>query len=191
MTTNLIHHRMKGKLILFICLFPIFGRSQSNRDSLLVLPELNQKVLDTAITYGCLISPTYESAVCTEFVIGVLGHFMNLTTEDTINIRIDQPRTSIKDVYRQMETGSPYPKGVVYALVANGRGIEITDRTKVLPGDFVQFWYPNSWGHCGIVERIDVENKVLWLHSSYPGTSGYGIQPFHMPEYCHFVRLKQ
>lgn len=181
---------IKGKFLLWMCLISFPGNAQLNKDSLSVLPSWNQQVLDTAIKYGRVISPSYESAVCTEFVIGVLGHFMLLTQEDTINIRIDQPRTSIKEVYQQIESGSPYPKGVVYALTSNGKGIEIADRNEVLAGDFVQFWYPNSWGHCGIVERIDVKNKVLWLHSSYPSTSGYGIQPFHMPEYCHFVRLK-
>lgn len=181
---------IKEKFLLLMCLISFSGNSQSNKDSVFILPQLNQQVLDTAIKYGRVISPSYESAVCTEFVIGVLGHFMPLTPEDTINIRIDQPRADIKEVYRQIENGSPYPKGVVHALVSKGKGIEITHINEVLAGDFVQFWYPNSWGHCGIVERIDVENKVLWLHSSYPSTSGYGVQPFHMPEYCHFVRLK-
>lgn len=187
---HLIHHHMKAKLLLILCLHTLWGLAQPQPDSIRVLPALNRQVLDTAIRYGRTISPTYEGAVCTEFVMGVLGHFMSLTTEDTVNIRIDQPRESIKEVYRQIENGSPYPKGVVYALTSNGKGVEITNKAEVLPGDFVQFWYPNSWGHCGIVERIDLENKVLWLHSSYPSTSGYGIQPFHMPEYCHFVRLK-
>lgn len=181
---------IKGKFLLLLCLISFSGNAQSNKDSTLNLPPLNRQVLDTAIMYGRVISPTYESAVCTEFVIGILGRFMALTQQDTINIRIDQPRANLKEVYQQIENGSPYPKGVVYALTSNGKGVEITNRNEVLAGDFVQFWYPNSWGHCGIVECIDIENKVLWLHSSYPSTSGYGIQPFHMPEYCHFVRLK-
>ncbi|MNK02221.1 hypothetical protein D3C87_200410 [compost metagenome] len=180
---------MKSFFVFMLLTIYFLGRSQE--DSLGQLPRLNQQVLDTAITYGRLISPSYESAVCTEFVIGVLGHFMELTPADTVNIRIDQPRANLKEVYQQIQNGSPYPKGVVHALTENGKGIEITDRNRVLPGDFVQLWYPNSWGHCGIVARIDVENKVLWLHSSYPSTEGYGIQPFHMPDYCHFVRLKE
>lgn len=183
---------MKETALLIACMITCWsGAQKPSIDSVIELPVLNCQVLDTAIMYGRVISPTYESAVCTEFVIGVLGHFMPLTSEDTINIRIDQPRESIKDVYQQMKDGSPYPTGVVHALVSKGKGIEITDRYQVLPGDFVQFWYPNSWGHCGIVASIDVENKVLWLHSSYPSTEGYGIQPFHMPDYCHFVRLKE
>lgn len=170
---------------------PFLGSSQTGNDSIVEIPVLNRQVLDTAIFYGRTISPTYESSVCTEFVIGVLGHFMELTAEDTVNIRIDQPRGNLKEVYLQIENGSPFPTGVVHALVSKGKGTEISDRKEVLPGDFVQFWYTNSWGHCGIVSKIDVENKVLWLHSSYPSTEGYGIQPFHMPDYCRFVRLKE
>ncbi|MGV3610012.1 MAG: hypothetical protein ACO1N0_03615 [Fluviicola sp.] len=183
---------MKEICLLVASMIGCFSNAQQNQpDSLVLVPKLNQQVLDTAIKYGRTISPSYESSVCTEFVIGVLGHFMELTSEDTVNIRIDQPRENLKEVYRQMEEGSPYPTGVVHALVSKGRGIEIVDRKEVLPGDFVQFWYPNSWGHCGIVSKIDVENKVLWLHSSYPSTEGYGVQPFHMPDYCYFVRLKE
>lgn len=183
---------MKVIILIITCIISFAGKTQQAlNDSVVQLPRLNQQILDTAIRYGKLISPTYESAVCTEFVIGVLGHFMDLTSQDTVNIRIDQPRENLKEVYRQIENGSPYPTGVVYALVSKGKGVEICDPTQVLPGDFVQFWYPNSWGHCGIVAKMDVENKVLWLHSSYPSTEGYGVQPFHMPEYSRFVRLKE
>lgn len=183
---------MKEIILIISCISSCWCNAQQMlNDSVIPLPSFNQQVLDTAITYGKKISPTYESSVCTEFVIGVLGHFMELSSEDTMNIRIDQPRASLKDVYQQISNDSPYPKGVVYALVSKGRGIEIVDRKNVLPGDFVQFWYPNSWGHCGIVSKVDLANKVLWLHSSYPSTDGYGVQPFHMPEYCHFVRLTE
>ena len=56
---------------------------------------------------------------------------MKLTSEDTINIRIDQPRANLKEVYLQIENGSPYPKGVVHALVSKGKGTEILDRKQV------------------------------------------------------------
>lgn len=185
---------MKRTSLIIACIISLVSKAQespNDSDSIVQLPLLNQKVLDTAITYGRIISPTYESSVCTEFVIGVLGHFMDLNSEDTVNIRIDQPRANLKEVYLQIKNDSPYPKGVVHALVLKGKGVEISDLYQVLPGDFVQFWYPNSWGHCGIVAKIDVENKVLWLHSSYPSTEGYGVQPFHMPVYSRFVRLKE
>jgi len=182
---------MNHFIVFLLSTIPFWGSSQVEKISPVEIPLLNCQVLDTAMIYGRAISPSYESSVCTEFVIGVLGHFMELTSEDTINIRIDQPRENLKEVYKQIENGSPYPTGVVHALVSKGKGEAILDRNAVLPGDFVQFWYPNSWGHCGIVSKIDVENKVLWLHSSYPSTEGYGVQPFHMPDYCHFVRLKE
>ncbi|AEA44792.1 hypothetical protein [Fluviicola taffensis] len=119
---------MKGTLLIITCIVSFVSNSQQVFvDYVVQIPSVNQQVLDTAIRYGKNISPTYESAVCTEFIIGVLGHFMELTSEDTINIRIDQPRANLKEVYQQIENGSPYPKGVVHALVSKGKGTEITD----------------------------------------------------------------
>ena len=172
-------------LITFLsCVSLLHGQTEDS------IPPKNKAIIDTVLQYGEAISPTYQEAVCTEFVIGVLKHFITLTKEDIVNIRINQPRKSIEDVYQQMENGSPYPKGVVHALTNNGTGEAITNLNEVKPGDFVQFWYYRSWGHCGIVEHIDLEHKVLYLYSSFPSTDGYGIQPFDMPEYCYFVRLK-
>ena len=174
----------------FLLVIIVFGWStlaSAQSDS---LPLRNRQVIDTILRYGPSISPTYAEAVCTEFVIGVLKHFISLSKEDLTNIRINQPRKSLEDVYTQMENGSPYPKGVYYALTHNGKGTPVTDKTHVLPGDFVQFWYPRSWGHCGIVEHLDLENNVMYLYSSFPSTDGYGIQEFEIPEYCFFVRLK-
>lgn len=168
-------------LLLVMLVFASFADAQST--------ELNQRVIDTAVYYGRTISPTYQSAVCTEYVIGVLSHFIHLDSIDTVNIRIDQPRNSIDDVYAQIANGSPEPKGVYHALTSKGLGIPIDDWKQVEKGDFVQFWYDHSWGHCGIVESIDVENKTMMLHSSYPSTDGYGIQEFELPSYAWFVRL--
>jgi hypothetical protein len=168
-------------LLLVMLVFASFADAQST--------ELNQRVIDTAVYYGRTISPTYQSAVCTEYVIGVLSHFIQLDSIDTVNIRIDQPRTSIDDVYAQIANGSPEPKGVYHALTSKGLGIPIDDWKQVERGDFVQFWYDHSWGHCGIVEYIDIENKTMMLHSSYPSTDGYGIQEFELPSYAWFVRL--
>lgn len=156
----------------------------------LIIPQRNQQVIDTAVFYGRSISPTYQSAVCTEFVIGVLEHFIKLTQQDITNIRINQPRNSLSEVYDQINSGAPEPKGVYHALVSNGKGEPIDDWSKVFPGDFVQFWYPESWGHCGIVSSIDLETRTMMLHSSFPSTNGYGIQQFAIPDYCFFVRLK-
>lgn len=181
MNSPYFQHMIQRMLLLIIVLFAANANAQTT--------ELNQRVIDTAKYYGRTISPSYRSAVCTEFVIGVLSHFVKLDSIDTVNIRIDQPRTSIDDVYAQIENGSPEPKGVYYALTSKGLGIPIDDWTKVQQGDFVQFWYDHSWGHCGIVESIDLENKTMMLHSSYPSTDGYGIQEFELPTYSWFVRL--
>lgn len=174
----------------FLCLITclaVFSLSEAQTDS---VPARNRQVIDTVLRYGPFISPTYAEAVCTEFVIGVLKHFIALNKEDITNIRINQPRKSLEDVYQQMENGSPYPKGVYYALTSNGKGTAVADKTAALPGDFVQFWYPHSWGHCGIVEHIDLEKNVMYLYSSFPSTDGYGVQEFEIPDYCYFVRLK-
>lgn len=188
-------------LFFFLFFFTIAANAQEGNDSIAKLSlrskkdspkatNRNQQVLDTVIRYGRQISPTYEDAVCTELVIGVLSHFFELTEEDKINIRIDQPRGSLDEIYDGMKNGAPEPKGVYYALTLNGRGEAIDDWSKVLPGDFVQFWYPGSWGHCGIVSSVDPEKRLMYLHSSFPTTNGYGIQEFKMPDYCFFVRLK-
>jgi hypothetical protein len=160
--------------------------SKAQTDTL--LPGRNQQIIDTILRYGKSISPTYEKAVCTEFVIGILNHFFELTPADTVNVRIDIPKGS--DIYGMIARDSPEMRGVYYALTSNGKGEAIDDWTQVRPGDFVQFWYYRSWGHCGIVHSIDLEHKVMKLYSSYPSTGGYGIQPFVIPEYTHFVRLK-
>lgn len=148
---------------------------------------MNQKVINATEKFGPLISPTYETAVCTELVIGVLEKLIELDSTDKSRIRI----IITEDVYELMEKNSPLPKGVYYALTANNKGIPIDTITEVLPGDFVQFWYPHSWGHCGILHSISLENKTMKLYSSFPSTSGYGIQEFEIPDYCYFVRLKK
>jgi hypothetical protein len=168
-----------------LLLIPFASAAQSDT---LPLPGRNQQIIDTVLQYGQAISPTYEEAVCTEFLIGILGHFIELSPADTVNVRIDIPKNS--DIYGMIAEDAPEMRGVYYALTSNGKGEPIDDWTQVRAGDFVQFWYYRSWGHCGIVHSIDLENKVMKLYSSYPSTGGYGIQPFVIPEYTHFVRLK-
>jgi len=180
-----MNHRLFYSL-LFTLFFHLAANAQDAVSTL--IPARNQQVIDTILTYGSSISPTYQDAVCTEFVIGVLGHFIELSAQDTINIRIDLQHG--EDVYDLIKEGSALPTGVYYALVSTDRGTPINDWKEVRSGDFVQFWYYRSWGHCGIVESIDLENKVMNLYSSFPSTNGYGIQPFDMPKYCYFVRLK-
>lgn len=155
-------------------------KSQEN-----ITPTTNEMVIETVIKHGPSISPTYQKAVCTELVIKVLEHFCTLTTTDKSRIRIIVK----EDIYQLIKVNSPLPKGVYYALTEKKIGLPIDDFNQVIAGDFVQFWYPNSWGHCGIVHSIDVANKTMKLYSSFPSTDGYGIQPFDIPDYCFFVRL--
>jgi len=169
-------------VFLLFCSLP-FCRLSAQYDS---LPQKNREVLLAAEKYGPQISPTYEKAVCTEFVIGILGHFFTLTAEDKKRIRIIVK----ENVYTLIANDSPLPRGVYYALTANGRGMALNSTSDVLPGDFVQFWYPLSWGHCGIVKSINVAAGTMELYSSFPSTGGYGIQEFSIPEYSWFVRLR-
>jgi len=168
---------------LFLCLFAYASAVRSQNDS---LPPRNRQVLEVAQQYGPQIAPSYGKAVCTELVIGILGHFFTLTPDDKKRIRIIVK----EDVHKLIREGSALPKGVYHALTANGRGIAVERREDVLPGDFVQFWYPGSWGHCGIVKSMDLSAGRMELYSSFPSTDGYGVQQFEIPAYSWFVRLR-
>ncbi len=149
------------------------------------LPPKNKAVLAYVIKQGRKISPTYQSSVCTELLIGVLKHFTVLSKEEKNRIRI----ITEENVHQLRLANSPVPKGVYYALTQSNKGVAIDRLQDVKAGDFVQFWYW-SWGHCGIVKSIDTEHKTMELYSSYPTTNGYGIQTFNIPPECYFVRLK-
>jgi hypothetical protein len=147
-------------------------------------PEKNKKIIETVKKFGHKISPTYKQAVCTELVIGVLEKFEYLDDIDKKRIRI----IANENIHTLIQGNSPIPQGVYYALIEKGIGIPI-DKENVLEGDFVQFW-TNTWGHCGIVKKMDLEKNEMELYSSFPSTNGYGVQKFNIPEYCYFVRLK-
>jgi hypothetical protein len=148
--------------------------------------DRNNEVILITERFGPSISTTYQSAVCTELVIGVLEHLVSLDKNDKSRIRI----ITTEQISVLMSNNSDVLKGVVFALTANGLGTSIDSLPQVKQGDFVQFWYKDSWGHCGIVKSIDLNNKQMELYSSFPSTNGYGIQLFDIPEYCYFVRLK-
>ena len=149
------------------------------------ITQLNKEIIAYVEKHGRSISPTYEKAVCTELVIGVLKNFIILTKEDKKRIRII---TNV-DVYALRAHDSPIPKGVYLALTVNGKGIAIDTLKDVKPGDFVQFWY-ETWGHCGIVKKINLNEMTMDLYSSFPSTNGFGVQNFNIPKECYFVRLK-
>ena len=144
----------------------------------------NKKIIAYTATHGASIAPAYNTAVCTEFIIGVLQHFTTLTRQDKKRIRIIT-NENINDLLQQ---NSDVPKGVYYALLSSGKGKPVTSLSKIMPGDFVQFWEP-GWGHCGIVHSINIQDNTMQLYSSNPSTNGYGIQTFNIPVNCWFVRL--
>jgi hypothetical protein len=169
------------RLTLLIVIF--YNSVSFGKDSEVVTK--NQCVLDTVVKYGHQISPTYEKAVCTELVIGVIEKFYPLDNSDKSRIRI----ITNENVYDLLAKNSPVTKGVYYALIKRGIGIPVDSIQNVQPGDFVQFWN-EGWGHCGIVKSVDVGAGTMELYSSFPSTEGYGIQNFEIPKYCYFVRLK-
>jgi hypothetical protein len=152
------------------------------------LPVTNRKVVELTATKGHDLAPTYESAVCTEFVIKVIDGVNPLTETEKNDIRI----ITNSRLDSLIDADSPIIKGVQTALLRNGKGTEIAETKKVLPGDFVQFWnvfQGKAYGHCGIV--LDIEpDKTLTLYSSHPFTGGYGAQEYLWPEKVYFVRLK-
>lgn len=150
-----------------------------------IIPEKNKKIVDLVKKFGPEISPTYEKAVCTELVIQILEKSINLNETDKKRIRI----ITQENIQKLLNENSDIPKGVYFALNEKGIGIPINNHEDVIEGDFVQFW-TETWGHCGIVKRIDSKKNEMELYSSFPSTNGYGIQNFNIPKYAFFIRLK-
>jgi hypothetical protein len=156
--------------------------------SLFEIPPRNKQVIAFIESDGSRIAPSYQEAVCTEFVIAVIGEFYTLTKQEKQAIRIitDDP------VEELIEQDAPIVKGVQTALISGRKGKLITDLTQILPGDFVQFWnIPfglSANGHCGIVKEIEPRESIT-LYSSHPVTNGYGIHKFSWPDKAYFVRL--
>jgi ribosomal protein S13 len=149
------------------------------------IPRKNKQIVALVKQYGPKISSTYEKAVCTELVIQILEKIQPLNANDKKRIRI----ITNEDVHELLRQNSPIPKGVYYSLIEKGVGIPIADKANVLEGDIVQFW-TTTWGHCGIVKSIDLQNNEMELYSSFPSTNGYGVQRFSIPKDVFFVRLK-
>jgi len=169
-------------------LLPVAGpESVMHITSLQAIPEKNQQILRLIKRKGASFAPTYESAVCTEFLIKVIVPFTPLSKSEMNAIRIltKEPLSTL------IEKDAPVIKGVQTALEKSGKGIRIDIVENVKPGDFVQFWnswfgYP--WGHCGVVVSL-VPHKSITMYSSHPNTNGFGKQTFLWPEKTYFVRL--
>ncbi len=161
------------------------SESQWKQEAKQEIPEKNKQLVRIVKQYGPEISSTYKKAVCTELVIQVLEKMQPLNKDDKKRIRI----ITNEDIQTLLKANSNVPKGVYYALIKKGIGISIDDKNEVLEGDLVQFW-TSTWGHCGIVKSIDLKTNTMQLYSSFPSTSGYGIQTFDIPKNAFFVRLK-
>lgn len=179
-------------LIAFVFWFntqPVWPVSKElSSEELEALPLTNKDVLNFIHQEGPSLAPTYESVVCTEFVIKVIDEFSPLTKIEKNDIRI----LTDSELDILVEADSPVIKGVQTALIKSKKGLEIKNAESVLPGDFVQFWnvfQGKAHGHCGVV--LDIEpDKTLTLYSSHPSTNGYGTQKYLWPEKVYFVRLK-
>lgn len=152
------------------------------------LPDKNRRLIEFIETKGVELAPTYQSAVCTEFVIKAISNIDSLTTTEKNDIRIIT--TAALDSL--IDADAPIIKGVQTALVKGGKGFEVQELKDVLPGDLVQFWnvfQGKGYGHCGIVLDIN-PNKTITLYSSHPITGGFGKQAYLWPEKIYFARLK-
>ena len=151
------------------------------------MPPKNKAIITFIEENGARLAPTYEEAVCTEFVIKVVNEFETLSSKEKKGIRIITS-DRLDSLVRQE---APIIRGVQSALIESDKGIEISTQD-VMPGDFVQFWndyYGGVSGHCGIVMEI-VPNESLTVYSSHPMTNGFGKQDFLWPDKVYFVRVK-
>jgi hypothetical protein len=149
----------------------------------------NRAILKYADAYGAKISPTYQEAVCTEYLIQIIDHFNPLNKDQKNKIRI----ITQENIDTLLNQNDLIPAGVYYSLSSTDIGIPIDDIREVKAGDFVQFWDKfngRRYGHCGIVRAVDIEKGIMSLYSSSPRTNGHGKQIYVIPEYVYFVRLK-
>jgi len=165
-----------------------FRLPQANASVPADVPARNKQVIDFIESQGKALAPTYNEAVCTEFVIHVVEHFVPLTRAEKKAIRI----ITSEDLKQLIDRDAPVIKGVQTALAATGKGKPIAKFEDVRPGDFVQFWnvYNGSaYGHCGVVLCID-PNESITLYSSHPVTDGFGQHEFSWPDKVFFIRLQ-
>ncbi len=153
------------------------------------LPPKNKALLKYAALKGPSISPTYQKAVCTEYLIQVLENVQHLSNDQKRKIRI----ITDGDIEHLLQENSSIPRGVYHALVSSNAGIPIDDIDQVKAGDLIQFWdnyFGTTYGHCGIIRAIDKDKGLISMYSSSPQTNGHGIQVYWFQKYMYFVRLK-
>lgn len=151
------------------------------------LPGINRDLIEYASEYGDSIAPTYETAVCTQYLISVLEHFIKLTPKEKRAISITDHDT----LELAIRADASHIRGIQTALAESKKGQPVENPNDVLPGDLVQFW--NTWwgvpkGHCGIV--LDLQpGRYITLISSSARTDGHGVQTYYWPEKAYFARL--
>ncbi len=182
---------MKSTIKIIFGIFLISCSTPKKEDKIKYeIPEKNKEILKFVENNGSKIAPTYETAVCTEFVIDVLENFTHLSNDEKRKIRI----ITDKDLDKLRTNKDSSIKGVQYSLISSGKGIQIDKISDVREGDFFQYWFTtssgNSQGHCGIVKKIDTLSKELSIYSSHPATHGFGVMRVDLNDEFYFVRLK-
>lgn len=153
------------------------------------IPLKNKSLLKFAEINGSSIAPTYEKAVCTEYLIQVLQNFCGVTPEIKKKIRI----ITKEDLNTMLSQDSVVTKGVYHALTSTGLGIPVDNPAEAKAGDLIQFWDYDSgepYGHCGIIRAVDLEKGLISLYSSARSTNGHDKQIYVLPKYMFIVRLK-
>ena len=155
---------------------------------LMATSDKNDSIVNYVEQHGSQLAPSYSEVVCTDFVIKVLKHFTGVDKKMYSKVQIITPEPFKK----LMKNKSEVPNGVCYALNSSGKGRYIP-MEQAKRGDFVQFWNSfigfNYSGHCGILDHIDYENKMIYMYSSHPQTDGFGLHVFDWPDYVVFARL--
>lgn len=153
------------------------------------IPKKNNQILQFVQNFGSSIAPTYQSSVCTEYLIEVLTPHCRLNNQLKNTLRI----ITEKDLDSLLEVNSPVTKGVFTALTESNQATPILDLEDAKAGDIVQFWDQftgKTYGHCGILRAIDIDKGIMSLYSSSPKTDGHGQQLYPITEHLFIARLK-
>lgn len=153
------------------------------------LPKKNSQILQFTQSFGPSIAPTYQSSVCTEYLIKVLAPHCRLNNQLKNTLRI----ITEKDLDSLLEVNSPITKGAFTALIESNQADPILDLEEAKAGDIVQFWDQftgKTYGHCGILRAIDVDKGIMSLYSSSPRTDGHGQRLYPITEHLFIARLK-
>ncbi len=164
--------------------------------------NMNENVLKTAKFLGKVYKELdwgYNKYNCTEFLVQVMKSLSPEKCTSSFKNKINILSIKKSEVKKAVEAEQIEIKGIVRALVDAGIGEEITDMTKVKPGDFIQFWQKGKkikkWsGHGAIVNNI-VKPGVIKIYGSHASIGGFGIAKYEVwitdkKKKVYVVRLK-